>query len=158
MQVCAHCGEPNREGIVFCANCGIALVPVPLATRQLSADNVLIGTDELDFDGVVVFQVDGADAPIMVQMRYEVILGRVSDQDDGTAYINLSTYGGANLGVSRRHAQLIREERAIYLMDLNSTNGTRLNGEPLPAGVERRVRDGDELTLGQLRLSVFFKT
>lgn len=41
-------------------------------------------------------------------------------------------------------------------MDLNSTNGTRLNGEPLAASAERRVQDGDEIMLGRLKLYVYF--
>lgn len=158
MRICVHCGESNREGVLFCANCGIALVPVPLATRQLTEENTLIGTDELDFDGVIVLQVDGSDTPIMVQMRFEIVLGRVSGQEDGTAYIDLSPFNAVELGVSRRHARLIREGRSIYLLDMKSTNGTRLNGEQLPHGVERRLRDGDELILGRLRLSVFFNS
>ena len=48
----------------------------------------------------------------------------------------MTPYGADDLGVSRRHARLLRDQKAVYLTDLNSTNGTRLNGESLPSSVE----------------------
>lgn len=47
--------------------------------------------------------------------------------------------------VSRRHAEVRRRGNDFVVVDLGSTNGTRVNG----AGVrERRLNDGDELGLG----------
>jgi predicted component of type VI protein secretion system len=48
--------------------------------------------------------------------------------------------------VSRRHAQLSCDGNAVYLRDLDSTNGTAVNGERLPPMSAIRVRDGDQLT------------
>lgn len=50
--------------------------------------------------------------------------------------------------VSARHCELRRTASGSYeVLDLGSTNGTRLNGEPL--GVEaRELHDGDTLLLG----------
>jgi hypothetical protein len=157
MQICPNCGHDNMEGTIFCSQCGVAMVAVPLATRQLVGDNARGGTTELGEDHVLILQVDNEPNPIMIQVRHEAILGRVSDQTGDTTYINLTPYGAEDLGVSRRHCRLLRDNKAVYLMDLNSTNGTRLNGEPLPTSVEKRLRDGDEVTLGKLRLFVFFK-
>lgn len=157
MQVCAHCGAQNFEGEIYCVKCGVALLEVPLSTRQLVGDPTLGGTDTLGTDGVLILQVVDDETPVLVQIREEVILGRVSEGNETTTCINLSHYGAEKLGVSRRHARLLRDNRAVYLMDLNSTNGTTLNGEPLPSAVERRVRDGDEIGLGRLRMFIYFK-
>ncbi len=47
--------------------------------------------------------------------------------------------------VSRRHAEVRRQGNDFIVVDLGSTNGTRVNG----AGVrERRLADGDEITVG----------
>jgi predicted component of type VI protein secretion system len=52
--------------------------------------------------------------------------------------------------VSRRHAELMRVDDAWYVQDLESTNGTRLNG----AAVDRaRLRDGDVVEVGVTRLT-----
>lgn len=47
--------------------------------------------------------------------------------------------------VSRRHAEVRRRGNDFVVVDLGSTNGTRVNG----TGVrERRLADGDDITLG----------
>src|SRR3990172_9058525 len=145
MQLCPHCGHQNREGVVFCDKCGIALVPVPLSTRQLESDETGGGTDELGSDSVLILQVGTDPTPIMVQVHHEVVLGRITEQAEGKTYINLSKHGAVEQGVSRQHVRLQRDNKAVYVTDLNSTNGTKLNGELLPTSVEKRLRDGDEL-------------
>jgi hypothetical protein len=51
--------------------------------------------------------------------------------------------------VSRRHAEVRRQGDDIVVVDLDSTNGTKVNG----AGVkERKLRDGDEISVGTARL------
>jgi len=160
MQVCSHCGEENFEGVIYCDRCGVALVALPLATRQLidAPSKRGGGTDTLGVEGVLILQVSDDASPIMIQIRQEIVLGRVTELSDQATFINLSPYGADAAGVSRRHARLLRDNLAVYLMDLNSTNGTRLNGELLPAGVEKRIRDGDELMLGRLKVYVYFKS
>lgn len=159
MQICPHCGYDNLEGVVFCERCGVALVAVPIATRKLEETEFgKGGTDRLGSDRVLILQVGSEETPILVQVRDEIILGRLSQVDETRTYLNLVPYGAEEAGVSRRHARLLRDNDTLYLMDLNSTNGTRLNGEVLPASVEKQLRDGDEVTLGRLKVSVFFKT
>lgn len=56
--------------------------------------------------------------------------------------------------LSRRHAAIqYREHRGFYLIDLNSTNGTFVNGEPVRQQV--LLKDGDRIRLGSLSF-VFF--
>jgi hypothetical protein len=51
--------------------------------------------------------------------------------------------------VSRRHAEVRRKDDTIVIVDLGSTNGTKVNG----AGVkERALADGDEIVLGSSHL------
>jgi pSer/pThr/pTyr-binding forkhead associated (FHA) protein len=158
MQICPHCGTENLEGMLYCQKCGVALGPVPISTRQLPDYEGHGGTDLLGADNVVILQVGNDETPILIQVRSEVVFGRVTEQSDTTTYINLTPYGADDLGVSRRHARLLRDGKAVYLMDLNSTNGTLLNGETLPASVEKRLRDGDEIMMGRMRVYVYFKT
>ena len=48
-------------------------------------------------------------------------------------------------GASRRHAQILTSGGASTLVDLGSTNGTRLNGETVQT---RALEDGDRITIG----------
>jgi FHA domain-containing protein len=47
--------------------------------------------------------------------------------------------------VSRRHAEVRRDDEGFAVYDLGSTNGTVVNGTPVQ---ERRLVDGDELRIG----------
>ncbi len=47
--------------------------------------------------------------------------------------------------VSRRHARLVYQDGSWWIEDLQTTNGTRINGVPIR---RERLRDGDEITVG----------
>lgn len=47
--------------------------------------------------------------------------------------------------ISRRHAEIIRDSSGWAILDLQSTNGTSLNGERIS---QRHLRDGDIITVG----------
>jgi pSer/pThr/pTyr-binding forkhead associated (FHA) protein len=49
--------------------------------------------------------------------------------------------------LSRHHAAIEHRSDGYYVLDLKSKNGTLLNGQPLAE--ERRLRDGDIITLGE---------
>ena len=51
--------------------------------------------------------------------------------------------------VSRRHAELRRKGDGVFVTDLGSTNGTRVNGTPVR---EQVLASGDEVTVGSTRL------
>ena len=48
-------------------------------------------------------------------------------------------------GVSRIHGRITREEGGYYLSDLNSTNGTYLNGGRLEVNEKARIHPGDQV-------------
>ncbi len=52
--------------------------------------------------------------------------------------------------VSRRHARIGKDDSSVYVEDLGSSNGTRLNGQPLRSGMQTPLNDGDELVVGSL--------
>lgn len=51
--------------------------------------------------------------------------------------------------VSREHAAFVRRDEGWWVVDLNSTNGTRVNGR---AAAEHPLQDGDRVTLGDAAL------
>jgi pSer/pThr/pTyr-binding forkhead associated (FHA) protein len=51
-------------------------------------------------------------------------------------------------GVSKQHARFVKDASGWSLEDLNSTNGTFVDGEQLEAGGKRALRDGARLQLG----------
>ena len=57
-------------------------------------------------------------------------------------------------GLSRRHAALQLTAQGCQLMDLGSTNGVRLNGQRIPAGVPVTVQEGDRIQLARTLFTV----
>ena len=55
----------------------------------------------------------------------------------------------ADPNVSRRHAEVRRDGSAVVLVDLGSTNGTRVNGAHVK---QRQLADGDEISIGSSSL------
>ncbi len=54
--------------------------------------------------------------------------------------------------VSRAHARLDRSETGYALMDLRSTNGTKLNGKPVEPYTATPLNAGDQIEIGETRL------
>ena len=52
--------------------------------------------------------------------------------------------------VSRMHAQIDEAQGKLFLYDLNSTNGTFVNGQRVIAE-EREIKEGDEIQIGNVR-------
>lgn len=105
---------------------------------------------------VIEFRVVGTPATIQVQVHESMLIGRGDVQRGVYPDVDLLPYGGQIKGVSREHALVIAKDNRITLRDLNSVNGTRLNDHVLTPGQEYRLRDGDNLTIGQVQLQVRF--
>jgi pSer/pThr/pTyr-binding forkhead associated (FHA) protein len=50
--------------------------------------------------------------------------------------------------VSSEHARIRREAAQFFLEDLNSKNGTQLNGEPIAPGTPRLLKNNDRIYIG----------
>lgn len=56
--------------------------------------------------------------------------------------------------MSAQHCELVAEDGSVLLRDLDSSNGTVVNGVPVLAGQRYRLEDGDVLQLGDTRIAV----
>jgi FHA domain len=165
MITCATCRNRELEGELYCSECGARLPlgqPVTLSTaafaetsrireaaRVPSPDNARLRAGQI---GLVI---DGAPQNVILEGRPEYILGREGNEQV-MPDLNLNPYGAREKGVSRVHAALRRDRTQVLLIDLGSTNGTRLNGKPLAAHQPIRVENGDEIRLGKLILTINF--
>jgi CheY-like chemotaxis protein len=121
----------------------------------------LAGTASLDFihgakrDDIVVFFVDGHREPVGTVVEKEVILGRGNPGASTRTYVDLGKHGAFDKGVSRLHAKIRRVERGFDVQDLDSANGTFINGRSIGKTEIVPLSNGDELRLGELRMHIY---
>jgi hypothetical protein len=86
------------------------------------------------------------------QIHNQAVIGR----DDGTnnVDIDLTQFGPEVKGVSRRHAEFKVSGNKLYVIDLQSSNGTYLRGRRLEAGQAVEVPSGSVLSFGALHVQV----
>ena len=89
---------------------------------------------------------------ISVPLSGRLVIGRGGNSQE--LEIDLSSLDGIKYGLSRAHAVFTYDNNSLFIEDLKSTNGTRINGYPLDAGKPYSLHNGDELELGSLRLVV----
>lgn len=85
-----------------------------------------------------------------------IVIGRSDPVASFNPDLDLTPYRGQEHGVSREHATIKRGDKALFIEDLGSTNGTRINGFELEPNHPYRLRDGDEMELGRVRIVVRF--
>jgi hypothetical protein len=82
----------------------------------------------------------------------QAIVGRNDAVSNFYPDIDLTPYGALDQGVGRRHLRLFVQSGQVMVEDLDSTNGTLLNGQKLAARQPQPLRDGDQLQVGRLLL------
>jgi hypothetical protein len=167
VKLCPTCQHPNREGSLYCEDCGhnlqnISSVTLPTKqidpiTNELHA-RATWGTARFSESALIVLHMRDAVDPLILRPAKRVILGRSDMTSTAKPDVDLTPYGALDKGVSRIHAALYRNEDTLILVDMGSANGTHLNGQRLVPEQPRVLRDGDEIRLGKLVLHIYFKS
>lgn len=92
--------------------------------------------------------------PIQLEIDDRAVIGRADPDGKFKPDIDLLDYNGEAKGVSRRHAEIRAGRDFLVVIDMNSTNGTRLNGFTLQPHEPYRLRHGDTLDIGTMSLEV----
>ena len=107
------------------------------------------------FDCVLMGK-DRSGAALALSLRRETLGSRAG------AIVGRSPAGSehvvADPDVSREHLRIHVEDGIPYAEDLNSTNGSALNGHALVPGQRSQISDGDELRLGTVFFRVHLKS
>ena len=166
MTKCPYCQHEMMEGALFCEECGLSLwgdaqgeVPTRKLEEEANEFSVKSGWGTAtfqDLNQVIIHIRDSAD-PISVRPAAEYLIGRQDASSGIVPDLDLGPFGALEKGVSRLHAALRRGDEVLSIVDLDSANGTYLNGQRLAAHQPRLLRDGDEIRLGKLVLHIYFK-
>ena len=170
MSECPKCKNEEPDDVIVCTRCG-SLMDQPdhetdetLTFSGLSSEDMLIllegvepriqgsatGGDEARVD---LYLIDN-DSVLELSGKSEFILGRVIEGQAILPDLDLSRFEAYAQGVSRQHATIRIIQKQVIIFDLNSSNGTRVNGQKIIPHVEYPLQDGDVVALGKLRLQV----
>ena len=167
MIACISCRSLNLYGAVFCAECGSLLPlngnPTPMQPQGTPSERPSSSADRAPSTSsggglwATLRLLEGGE-DIALANREEFTLGRRSEHQPTLPDIDLAPYQGYARGVSRVHAVIRRRGTRVLLKDLNSSNGTYVNGRRLNPSREEPLANGDILALGTLKLQIQLST
>jgi hypothetical protein len=165
---CPSCGRKHRPGTLFCSECGVYLpTGGPLRTEPLPDEELPVSranpwiSEQVDEERTnpapLYLKVLETDRQIRLPSSAEVHVGRLDAAHGIFPDLDLTTDGGLEGGVSRRHCK-IHQRGATYLVeDVGSANGTFLNGQRLTPYLPHVLKDKDELQLGTVKMQVILQ-
>ncbi len=151
---CNRCGHRNPEGSNFCSSCGSvlerpsgqdpAVTTITLAPVEAAGE---VGEEELTVSvgdvpqglGLLVVKRGSNAGSRFVLGVGQTTIGRHPDSD-----IFLD-----DVTVSRRHAEIYKNDASFTVTDVGSLNGTYLNRERIERA---ELHSGDEVQIGKFRL------
>jgi pSer/pThr/pTyr-binding forkhead associated (FHA) protein len=86
--------------------------------------------------------------------RDNFTLGRSIEGQAVIPDVDLAKFDAYDQGISRMHAELRLEKDGIFLIDLDSANGTIVNGKRIKDQETSPLYHGDIIQLGRLRLQI----
>jgi pSer/pThr/pTyr-binding forkhead associated (FHA) protein len=133
----------NIEGALFCEECG----------AQLEAKNEL---QEIAKEGpverLVLSSVDGS--TLDIPAKEQVVIGREDPISEVFPDLDLTSFGGLEKGVSRKHAVIHHSGSDFTVEDMGSTNGTYVNRKKVLPNAPQAIKPGDEIRFGKLAFSL----
>lgn len=173
MPLCTVCKESNPATASYCNRCGSILDTITVEQKTLATranpqsitkeikDMLGLNDDPTYFGqgsrAVLVVRTHPSPLEFTVPPASGVILGRLSSRIIEQPVVDLTTFGAHTLGVSRSHAELIVRGQSLRIRDLDSTNGTFVNGSQLLPRELRGLNNGDHLQLGNLVMRILFR-
>lgn len=124
---CPRCKRKNKENARFCVGCGYSFAPLRPAILR------------------VVEPVRAAwEMPVA---RSPMMLGRTSEAEGYYPDFDMTFYDDGDY-VSRRHARITKGQGGYFIADLDSSNGTTLNGQSLMPNRAYLLHNGDRMQVG----------
>jgi pSer/pThr/pTyr-binding forkhead associated (FHA) protein len=162
---CPTCKHREFVGTLFCSECGTRLASATqIPTMGISRDKLseeakatrptMSQTPDLTTGALLGLKVIASGELLSLVGRDNYTLGRSIAGQAVVPDVDLDKYEAYDAGISRMHAELRIAEDGVYVVDLDSSNGTIVNGKRITAQEPEPINHGDILQLGRLRLQV----
>lgn len=148
---CPACGARITPGQRFCGDCGAALADTTTTAPQMEP----VQPKAVTAPSGPYLEVVASGAHIPLVLQPQLLVGRLDEVSGIEPEIDMTPHGGLDGGVSRRHAYLIYENGAWFVYDLDSTNGTRVNGKDIAPKTRVPLKNGDRLEFGEVQVILF---
>jgi pSer/pThr/pTyr-binding forkhead associated (FHA) protein len=161
---CPTCKHREFVGTLYCSECGTRLVHVnPMPTKSISKEQMREEAKttrptppgpELSSGAHIGLRVISTGEIISLIGRENFTLGRSIEGQAILPDVDLSRFDAYDFGLSRIHAELCIDQDETLIVDLESANGTIVNGKRILHGQPETIEHGDIIQLGRLRLQV----
>ena len=176
MIICPNCHHKEFPGALFCSECGARLISLDYLTTksiqkipttdlddsvldQNTSENVVVNqeSENVSLDAEIALYVVDAKQTMQLAGRTEFTMGRVAEGQPILPDVDLSPFEAYSQGVSRLHAALKISRNRVSILDLGSSNGTRVNGQKIVPHVDYPLNHGDIIALGKLKLQIIIQ-
>ncbi len=154
IKFCPACKLGNDANSVICGHCGQSLhLDLTESGKNDKAKSI---NYPIPANGFAVY-FHGNTTLVEISEDKQVVLGRKTEGET-KPIIDLTSLNGFALGVSRHHVVLRSSDKGYTIMDLNSSNGTWMDGKILIPAEPYDLHSGATLQLGRLKLVVTYKS
>jgi hypothetical protein len=171
MIVCPNCRNQEPAGALFCSECGARLVVAEVFTTshiERNQTGMLILQSRspsppaqvvpgVPLETAVSLHLIESGMILHLSGQTEFTVGRAADGQPILPDVDLSTYEAYSQGVSRLHAALKLNNQRVFITDLGSSNGTRVNGQKIMPNIDYPLNHGDVITLGKFKIQVLIR-
>lgn len=170
MIICPNCQHQEISGALFCSECGAQLVfSEPISTQNIQREDAteMFSTSQalpvqappppISSDAVISLHLVDSGKILPLAGRVEFSLGRITEGQPILPDIDLTPYDAYPQGVSRLHAALKIVNQRMVIVDLGSSNGTRVNGQKIVPNIDYPLNHGDIIALGRLKIQLLLR-
>lgn len=173
MILCPNCHNQEPNGALFCAECGTRLVAAEMPTttsmersqtgmlilqaRQAVAPPPAPPLSDTPVEASVSLHLIESGAILNLVGQTEFSIGRAVEGQPILPDVDLAPYEAYAHGVSRLHAAIKLNDQRLFITDLGSSNGTRLNGQKLMPNVDCPLNHGDVVALGKFKIQILIR-
>ncbi|HTX92265.1 MAG TPA: FHA domain-containing protein [Anaerolineales bacterium] len=167
-KVCPKCHRKNQETAEFCIFCGGVLsgnvlkeifttqkMAGPTGLQPAEPARMDIRTLKVPTRGIALYIAETPE-PVALRDEESFVIGRKLTDVNSDKFVDLTAYGAYENGVSHRHAMIRQHPGGYEILDLGSTNGTRLNDHRLIPNTPYPITTGAQIRLGRLSLYAVF--
>lgn len=166
--ICPNCHHQEPDGALFCSECGTKLIGEDgLSTASIQPTDSQITRSDSEYttppppipavEAEVSLHIMNTGQILPLIGRDEYTIGRVSEGQSILPDIDLTPYEAYSQGVSRLHATIKIGTGEISVLDLGSSNGTKVNKDRLKPHQELPLNHGDVITLGKFKIQTLIR-